>query len=140
MLKVEMHPYIQAVHLAYANHLPLVLTPDMIWHLIASGVAMHVRKNPDRLRHKFVHHQGRETITVRRDDFVLDEMNPWDEAIADFASQITSKTANETGPLFTANFSTTSPESLVASQIVLMDAMEKYFQFAFVTLCGRLCF
>jgi hypothetical protein len=136
MIKMEMHPYIQAIHLAYSNHLPLILTPDMIWYLIASGASIHIRKNAERLRSKFVNHEGKKEIVVRRDYFVFNGINPWNEVIEEFSEKIELNSKLDTNKLFKSNFSTTSQESQVVSQIVLMDAMEKYFSFTFVTLCG----
>jgi len=37
--------FVAAVHVAYVNHLPLVLSPDMIWLLIAQAFAIHVDLN-----------------------------------------------------------------------------------------------
>jgi hypothetical protein len=71
MISMEMHPFIQAIHLAYSNHLPVILTPDMIWYLIATGTSIHIRKNAERLRSKFVNHEGQKEIVVRRDYFVF---------------------------------------------------------------------
>ena len=40
---VDCHPLVTALHLAYAEHRPVRLSPDMIWLLICQGVAQHVR-------------------------------------------------------------------------------------------------
>lgn len=50
VVSIEMHPFIGAVHLAFVNHLKLTITPDMIWHLIASGTANYINQNAERLR------------------------------------------------------------------------------------------
>ena len=64
------HALVHAVGIAYADHYPLVLSPDVIWLAIAQGFAMHVTANAERLRERFVRHKGKVTIGVRRDDFV----------------------------------------------------------------------
>lgn len=51
VVSIEMHPFIGAVHLAFVNHLKLTVTPDMIWHLIASGTANYINQNAERLRY-----------------------------------------------------------------------------------------
>jgi hypothetical protein len=38
----EIHPLALAVHTAFSEHRPLVLTPDIIWLTIAQGVAQHI--------------------------------------------------------------------------------------------------
>ena len=37
---------IQAIHQAFAAHVPLSLTPDFLWYLIVHEVAEYVRQNP----------------------------------------------------------------------------------------------
>src|SRR6476620_101863 len=58
----RVHPLLGAVHLAFAQHRPLVLTPDAIWLTIVQGVAQHVRLNAEALRSRLVRHSGREAI------------------------------------------------------------------------------
>jgi hypothetical protein len=133
----EMHPFVEAVHMAYSYHLPLVISPDMIWYLISSGLAHHINKHSEELRDKFVNHQGKKEINIRRDDFVLNsQSNPWHEVIDEFSIKIGELTKNEIADTLMANFSTTTKDSRVVSQIVLMDAMQKYFDYKFTTMCG----
>ena len=137
LIKCSMHPLVEAVHLAYSLHLPLMLTPDIIWYCISSGFATHINLNAEELRNKFVDHEGKKRIEIRRDDFVLNSgANPWHEVISEFASQIDALTKNGIAEKFAANFSTTTADSKIVSQIVLMDAMQKYFEFYFSTMCG----
>ena len=159
LISVEMHPFIGAVHLAYVNHLKLTITPDMIWNLIASGTANFINANSETLRwfiiffsliytqrfiyvtylcirSKFVPHEGKRKITIRRDDFIFNSSaNRWNEVINEFAQQVGKLTFANATRLFQADFTTTNEVSSVVSQIVLMDAMQKYFQFEFVSLC-----
>jgi len=136
-LKCDTHPLIQAIHTAYAYHLPLVLTPDMIWYCIASSTAKYIRENSEDLRNKFVDFEGKKSLHIRRDDFVLGSpVNPWHETIQEFSDQITENSKDGIADLFTANFSTTTAVSKVSSQIVLMDAMQDYFKYCISTMCG----
>ncbi len=67
VVPVEFHPLFAATHLAFADHRPLVLSPDMIWLAIVQGVATHVNLNSEKLRGDFVEHEGKAEILVRRD-------------------------------------------------------------------------
>ncbi|CAF0814897.1 unnamed protein product [Brachionus calyciflorus] len=137
LLKCNMHPFVEAVHQAYSRHLPLIISPDMIWYLISSATAAHITLNSEELRYKFVDHDGKKKIEIRRDDFVLNsKSNPWHEVIDDFSSKIRELTKNEIADTLVANFSTTSKDSRVVSQIVLMDAMKNYFDYHMSTMCG----
>ena len=42
----------------FAEHRPLVLSPDMIWLLISQTITRHVRRNAEVLRSKFVDFSG----------------------------------------------------------------------------------
>jgi hypothetical protein len=137
LLECNMHPLIQAAHIAYSKHLPLVLTPDVIWYCISSAIATHINLNSEELRNTFVNHEGKKEINIRRDDFVFNSLtNPWHEVIDDFTEQLRKNTKNEVADKLVANFSSTTKESRVVSEIVLMDAMQKYFEFSFSTMCG----
>jgi hypothetical protein len=48
------HPLLSAVGRAFADHRPLVLTPDAVWLTIAQGVAQHVRLHAEQLRPRLV--------------------------------------------------------------------------------------
>src|SRR6187399_945420 len=50
---VGMHPFVAAVRLAYDRHLPLRLSPDQVWLVIAQGLANHIRLNSEALRQQF---------------------------------------------------------------------------------------
>jgi hypothetical protein len=121
---------------AFAQHYPLVLTPDAIWLAIAQGFAQHVNENAERLRGKFVRHQGKVTIAVRRDDFRKGSpANPWPETFQAFSDAIAGHIGRQRD-LVVCAFSTTGPCERAASEIVLMEAMKKYVDYLVVTLCG----
>jgi hypothetical protein len=135
--KVYYHPLVTALHTAYAEHRPVCLSPDMVWLLICQGIAHHINANDEALRSQFVQHQGKLTLGVRRDDFHKGSPeNPWPEVFGEFSAQV----KRYIGPkhdLFVASFSTTGPAEKAASEIVLLDAMQKYFRFCLSrVICG----
>ena len=137
LIKGETHPLIEAIHMAYVHHLPLILTPDVIWYCISSATATHINLNSEELRNKFVDHKGKKKIEIRRNDFVFGcKTNPWHEVIDEFTQKINAMTKNGIADKLVANFSTTTKESRVVSEIVLMDAMQKYFEYELDSECG----
>lgn len=58
------HPLIEAVGIAYAQHLPLTLSPDDIWLTIAQGFAHHIALNAETFRHRLVRHEGKQPLTA----------------------------------------------------------------------------
>jgi len=134
------HPLVAALHLAYAGHRPIDLSPDMIWLLICQGVAHHLNANAEELRLKFVQHPGRLTLEARRDQaagFIKGSAeNPWPGAFAHFSAQIRA----HIGPaheLFVPSFSTTGPAEGIAAEIVLLDSMKSYYRYLLEEfICG----
>jgi hypothetical protein len=134
--RVPFHPVVAAVHIAFMSHRPLTLSPDTIWLMITQAVANHVNVHAEELRPKFVRHQGRLTIDVRRDDFVKGSPeNPWAEVLHQFSAEIRDHVGS-TADLFLPRFSTTGPAKQFAAEIVLLEAMRSYFEFALHSLCG----
>lgn len=131
------HPLVEAVHLAFEGHRPLVLSPDMIWLLVAQGFANHVNANAEELRSRFVEHPGKVTIQVRRDDFCKGSPeNPWPEVFDEFSQSIRGHIGVATHDLLLPGFSTTGAAEKAATEIVLLDAMQSFFSFELMTMCG----
>jgi hypothetical protein len=134
---IKFHPLVAAIHRAYCDHRPLVLSPDMLWLLVAQGLANHINANPETLRSKFVQHQGKIKLSVRRDDFIKGSPeNPWAEAFEEFTDQIRDHIGATTHDLLLPRFSTTGAVERAAAQVTLLDAMQSYFSYQSVTACG----
>ena len=130
------HPLLGALHTAFAFHHPICLSPDIIWLTLTQGLAHHINMNAEELRHHFVQHSGKLKIKVRRDDFVKGSAdNPWAEVFGEFSEQI-HQHIGKAHELIVANFSTTGPIERAASEVVLLDAMQSYFEYEVVSLCG----
>jgi hypothetical protein len=134
--EVGVHPLVGAIQLAFNHHLPLELSPDHIWIVLAQGFARHVHAHAEELRHQFVSRVGRERLEVRRDDFQKGaRTNDWPAVFASFSTQLREHIGKR-HDLIVADFSTTGPLERAVSEVVLMDAMEKYFEFAVRSVCG----
>ena len=118
------------------DHRPLCLSPDMIWLMICQGVANHINAHAEELRPRIVSHQGKVTIEVRRDDFVKGSPeNPWSEVFHEFSGQIREHVGSQID-LFLPAFSTTGPVEQAAAEVVLLDAMQSYFEHKLRSRCG----
>ena len=105
---IRFHPVVAAIHSAFADHRPLMLSPDVIWLLIAQGFAHHVNANTEELRPRLVAHAGKVTIDVRRDDFIKGSPNnAWPDAFGEFSRQIRKHLGDATYDLLLPRFSTT---------------------------------
>jgi hypothetical protein len=134
---VHFHPVVAAIHLAFNDHRPLVLSPDMLWLLVAQGFANHVNANAEELRPRLVKHSGKVVLDVRRDDFIKGSPeNPWPDVFDEFTGRIREHIGEATHDLLLPAFSTTGVAERAAAQVVLLDAMQSYFSYEFHTLCG----
>ncbi len=131
------HPFVTAVEVAYAEHHPLVLSPDMIWLVIAQGFANIVHEDPEGMREHFVQHAGRATLEVRRDEFVKGSPeNDWAGVYAEFSEKIRANIGAENHASMLVDFTTTGPVERAANEVVLMSGMRNYYTFELMTLCG----
>jgi len=132
------HPFFEGMYAAYADHRPFTLSPDMMWLLISQGFANHVNNNSEELRKLFVDFDGKTSLVVRNDKIKLDDpKSPWAEVFPEFSKQIATHTGQQLTDALTADFSTTTPITKVASQITLMNAVKSYFDFIVIRIgCG----
>ncbi len=133
---VPFHPVVAAAHRAFMDHRTLCLSPDIIWLMICQGVANHINANAEELRTRFVPHEGKIQISVRRDDFVKGSPeNSWAEAIEEFTKKV-KEHIGSAFDLFQQSFTTTGPVERAVAGVVLLDTMQSYFDYDMDTLCG----
>jgi hypothetical protein len=128
------HPLLSAVGQAFADHRPLVLSPDAVWLTIAQGVAQHVRLHAEELRPRLVNHAGRRRLTVTVDGPMPRDADGWQDAVEQFGKLLASEVADT--DVFECDFSTSTGVERIASRIVLLDAYSPYFALWMVAVCG----
>jgi hypothetical protein len=138
LVNFDYHSFFQGMYMAYSDHRPFVLSPDMVWLLISQGFAQHVNNNSEQLRHYFVSYSGKTTLTVRNDNIKLNDPNsPWEKVFPEFTGQIDAAIGSDLSKTLTADFTTTNITSRVASQITMMEAMKPYFEYVVMRVgCG----
>jgi hypothetical protein len=119
------HPLLSAVGRAFAEHRPLVLSPDAVWLTIAAGVAQHIRLHAEELRPRLVSHPGRNRLTVTIDGPVPADAASWADLVADFSKLLAAEISD--AEVFECDFSTSTQVEQTAGRIVLMDACSPYF-------------
>jgi len=131
----ENHALLTAVHDAFYRHYPLRLSPDVIWLTLARGFALHVNLHAESLRHRFVRHAGQEKLVVERRDFLPGRANPWPEVFAAFSEQIAQR-VDKLRQFVCCDFSTTGPTERAASELMVMDTFQAYFEYQLLAGCG----
>jgi hypothetical protein len=130
------HSFISAMNLAYDKHYPITMSPDIVWLLIAQAVSAHVLNASEELR-QTVAHAGKLLIEVRRDEFVRGfEGNDWEGMISEFSATIRAHIGDRLYGTVVQNFSTTGIAERAAFEITLLEAMQNYFEYRAVSLCG----
>ena len=136
---VRSQPLLAAVYTAFNEHRPVVLSPDAIWITIAQGVGQHMAIHGERLRSRFVAHEGKLDLVFI---FSLSDWgegspeNPWLEAFASWAGLIRDHVGPSLHDSLVCDFSTSGPVERGVSQIVMMDIFERYFHYVAYGICG----
>lgn len=132
------NPLLAAVYLAFSHHLPLTLSPDAIWNTSMQGVSTHVSNDPEKHRHTFVSHAGKQTLAVRDDTFRRGAPNnDWGRLACKFTELIGEKLTGKSAlQAMNTEFSTTDATARVAHAITFMDVVKSYFEYRMYTMCG----
>jgi hypothetical protein len=128
-----LHPLIQAVHIAFSDHRPLVLSPDSIWLTIVQGFGHHVLENAETLRHRIVRHEGKKELCVE-----TKSLSPelWPSFMSSFSGLIKENSDPVLHETLLCEFSTTTPAIKTACEIALMDTYQRYFDYSMMCVCG----
>ena len=122
---------IQGLVLAYKNHYPITITPDMIWILVLQGFSRFMEKYENLVRERFVNFQGKKDLKIERLDYspATATKEVWDGIIKEFVEKIGKHVGQECIDNLECNFSTTSQVAQVTSQVAIMSAMKQYFNY-----------
>jgi len=137
LIPVDVHGFVAALHIAFAQHRPMVISPDMIWLMIVQGATMHIQQNKEVLRDKIVAFQGKRSLNIIENSFRKGSLkNDWSNAFAQFSDSIKKQVSDSVYGLFVTSFSTTTPKEKSAFEIALMDGVDDYFDYEMETFCG----
>ncbi len=124
---------------AYQNHYPVTISPDIAWLLICQGFSHHLNNNAEALRPLLVNFDGKKELSVLRNMTGTAGLAvfPWESVFPEFVQQISAYTGRELIENLSADFTTTTPASLIAGQITIMESMKEFFNYKVVMIgCG----
>ena len=130
---------IQGLILAYKNHYPITITPDMIWLLIEQGFVRYMKKYKDKVRENFVNFSGKKELKIEKVGLTptTSKEEDWQGIIDEFVQQIEENVGKEIIDNLKSDFSTTSSQTKIASKITIMSAFKEYFSYKLRMLaCG----
>eukprot|EP00163_Fabomonas_tropica_P025679 TRINITY_DN4488_c1_g1_i2.p1 TRINITY_DN4488_c1_g1~~TRINITY_DN4488_c1_g1_i2.p1 ORF type:complete len:449 (-),score=25.53 TRINITY_DN4488_c1_g1_i2:208-1554(-) len=128
------HGLLDALLYAFNHHLPVIITPEHIWLSVLNGLMRYVDHHAERLRERFVRHQGQKELIV--------EVSRLSRATfeAQFIPGVRDLMKNHTTPgtmeWLETSFSGTSAREKLAGQLYTMSGFKAYFKYTIWILCG----
>ena len=134
---IDTHPFLLMLQFAFNNHKGIIIKPDDIWLLICQGLSNCIKEKVATIPSlSILDQKNKETISVRRDDFIMGASNPWEEIFPEFAKQLNQKIGEEIGQNYILKFSTSTEKEITSFIISYMDSLSRYFNYSFISLCG----
>lgn len=127
---------LRAVHLSFAAHLPLSLSPDVVWFTVVHEVAVHVQLNADQYAGVFTDTPSHSQTIQIRDDSLLAPEPDWSRSIRLVLEPLREKLGAEVTDLFLPRFSTTTPDDVSSALVALMSVVSPYYRFEWHSSCG----
>lgn len=131
LLNVVGNPLIQAAKLCYAQHRPLVLSPDVIWLTLCQGLAIHIDENWDQFKSKVLIDglSPQKLIPVSTQEFPFGSPeSPWDELVGEVSEVVRQGIHPEFAEMYQQSFSTGGKAQQAALDITFLSAVQKSFQ------------
>ena len=128
--------------MAYLRHFPIVINPSHFWLMILQGFARHmeINDNSERNRNKLVNFEGKKDISFETGINLFTASEEQWLTFVDDLLDITTKMLEQSGKdlinLFKKEFSTSTKESIVANNIIILSSFKKYFEYSLSGTCG----
>ena len=121
---------------AYNSHAPLVLRPDDLWVAIVSAFGYYVNTHAEVMRRTFVEHDGKKDLTVTLDAAAAAADIDWPAAVERMTQAMDRDVKGDVLAWITPDFTTTTADDRLVARIVMLSAMQKYFDLSFEYGCG----
>lgn len=128
-----------AVHLAFYDHCPLILSPDAVWVTLLQGLAQHCAQAGDDVRAAWgVEHEGKLDVTISRleEDYLDGGEHDWPGVVTEFSDLVGAVVGAERLAFAECSFSTSSATDKVVSRIALLDCVQSFISLRGGTGCG----
>ena len=129
------NPFFFGLCEAYANHRPVVLSPDVIWILISQGFANHINSNSRHFRNQIVDFDDRKELEIEVGG--EPEKTDWYNVFESFYSGLSQDVKDNLAETLLCDFSTSTKVDRLVSQATIMETVESYYDFIVIYLvCG----
>lgn len=121
----------------FAQHRPLVLSPDMIWLLIMQTIAKRIDSDPELYRTEFVDFKDKKNLSIESKTDIFDKETDWKHLLQDMYEKIAANARGGIAQSLYCDFSTTGANERIASIATLMGTLKTYFQYHIIHyICG----
>ncbi|KAH8168124.1 hypothetical protein CIB48_g173 [Xylaria polymorpha] len=128
--------FVHGIIRAFNQDLHLVIRPDDVWQAILSQFSLFINGNAERLRHMFVTHEGKRTLTVDVTPMRLSDLD-LGKVAQEFTSRIQDNVVDEgLRQWMMPDFSTTTNHDKAVAAFGMMGAMQQYFDYEIMCGCG----
>ncbi|PJE77586.1 hypothetical protein CI610_03489 [invertebrate metagenome] len=130
---------LDAIFVAYSEHLHLVLRPDDIFLPVVANFGRYLNKHAEEMRKFFVQHEGKRNLVVEYhkisfQDFKEDQ---WGDLLEMTSSEIDKNVLDkELKQWIVPEFTTTEEKDKNIARILLMGSMKEFFSYSFILGCG----
>lgn len=129
------NPFFFGLCEAYANHRPVVLSPDVIWVLISQGFANHINSNSGQFRNQIVDFDDRKELKIEVGS--EPEKTDWYNVFESFYSRLSHDVKDNLAETLLCDFSTSTNVDRLVSQATIMETVESYYDFIVIYIvCG----
>jgi len=119
--------YMGYLEKCWADHLGVVVTPDLIWYELLSEVALLVKESPEQHRRLF-------SRSGKTEDIIVLSGDPFIMPLGVLATALKSRVPSD-ADIFFPEFSTRTERSLHASKAAFCDICSPYYNYTML-LCG----
>ncbi len=130
------HAFLGGMYRAYADHRPFTISPEMIWLLIQQGISMHLYHNSHCITEYYPQIHDKKDLVILREgsDF---RKSDWREITSSFVEIMKESLDDEFIDQFQLKFSDSTIDEQVTGNLMIMDAMQPYFDYIVISLiCG----
>lgn len=133
--RFEYNPFFFGLCDAYANHRPVILSPDIIWILISQGFANHINNNSEKFREYIVDFEGKRQLKVTLSPYSKE--TDWYSIIDSFYIKLASEVKGGLSDVMLCDFSTSDKDDIMVSKVNLMETVKSYYDFLVLyAICG----
>ena len=135
-IPTNIHPFIYAAHKAFAEHRPLIISPDAVWLMISQGTLIHISENPETFPILSKELKGSAQYSFDKDERMPNSNEDWLSLLNKFSQKAKDKYNTPINDFCKPAFTTTSKNISNAFKICKMTSRSEQFQFGLFSLCG----